>query len=234
MIKPAIRTNLFEEVIKQIVEMIKKGEWVPGERIPTESDLAKEFEVSRNCMREALKALSNSGIVISSPRRGTFLSPNALKNVYAMENVWQGDNNPSFGELMETRIMIEPQMAYVAAERATTEEIEALGELVQKAKNAYSNDKSTLDMGFEFHRAIVMATKNRILIKLILSIQRELKAERQTLLVTENKEQLWQELLEHEQLFNSIRNRKPEQARDIMLKHLETARKILTWKTTDS
>lgn len=230
MIKPAVRTSLYEEVIKQIVDMIKRGEWTPGERIPTENDLAKEFGVSRNCMREALKALANSGIVFSMPRRGTFLSPQALKNVYAMETLWQGDYNASFGELMETRLMIEPQMAYVAAERATDREIEDLGEMVEKAKDAFASGKSTLEFGFEFHRIIALATKNRILFKLVLSINRELKAERLTLLVVEDKEQLWRELLEHELIYNHIKSRQPEQARDVMRQHLETAKRILSAK----
>lgn len=229
MIKPAVRTSLYGEVIKQIVEIIKKGDWVPGERIPTENELAGEFGVSRNCMREALKSLANSGIVISTPRRGTFLSPQALTNVYAMEMLWQGDH-ASYGELMETRIMIEPQMAYVASERATDKEVETLGELVQKSKTAFLSGKSTLEFGFEFHHKIALSTKNRILIKLLLSIQHELKTERNTLLVAEDREQLWQELLEHEAIYQHIRQKQPEQARELMHRHLEAARQYLLGK----
>lgn len=229
MIKPAVRTSLYDEVIKQIVEIIKKGDWIPGERIPTENELAREFNVSRNCMREALKALANSGIVISTPGRGTFLSPQALNNVYSMEMLWQGDH-ASYSELMETRIMIEPQMAYLAAERATDKETETLGQLVQKIKDAYISGKSTLELGFEFHHKIAMATKNRIIIKLILSIQRELKAERQTLLGAEDREQLWREMLEHEAIYQHIRQKQPEQARDLMHQHLEAARQYLLGK----
>ncbi len=229
MIKPAVRTSLYGEVIKQIVEIIKNGDWVPGERIPTENELAGEFGVSRNCIREALKSLANSGIVISTPRRGTFLSPQALNNVYAMEMLWQGEH-ASYGELMETRIMIEPQIAYVAAERATDKEVEILGELVQKAKAAFHTGKSTLDFGFEFHHKIALATRNRIIIKLLLSIQRELKTERNTLLVAEDQEQLWQELLDHEAIYQHIKQKQPEQAREVMYKHLVTARQYLLGK----
>ena len=74
MIRPATRTTLYKEVINQMIELIKTEEWKQGERIPGEIDLARRFEVSRNCVREALKALGHAGVVESKAGLGTFLA----------------------------------------------------------------------------------------------------------------------------------------------------------------
>jgi GntR family transcriptional regulator, transcriptional repressor for pyruvate dehydrogenase complex len=227
MIKVAVKTSLYENVIRQIADLIKKGDWLPGERILSENSLAKEFGVSRNCMREALKALANAGILSSTPGRGTFLSPQALRNVDAMELMWQTDNDASFAELMEARMILEPTLAYMAAQKATEQDVNTLRELVEEATTAYHNSKYSLEIGFAFHRAVAAVIKNRVLNKLLLSIENELKAERRTLLQVEYSEDLLRELREHDEIFQHIRDRNPEQARDIMLQHLDTAKRIL-------
>ena len=71
MIKPVSKTTLYEEVIKQIISMIKEGKWIPGDKIPGELSLSESFNVSRNIIREALKSLELSGIVEAKPGKTT-------------------------------------------------------------------------------------------------------------------------------------------------------------------
>ena len=82
MIRPATKSKLYEEVSAQIIEMVKIGEWKPGDQLISEAELGRTFQVSRNCIRESLKALELSGIIQSQPGRGTYLTEDALENIY--------------------------------------------------------------------------------------------------------------------------------------------------------
>lgn len=228
-IKPAIRTTLYKEVMNQLIDLIKREEWVAGDRIPGELELARTFQVSRNCIREALKSLAHVGVLESKPGLGTFLSQDAKRNVHTMElgNFMRDDN--SLRELMEVRLMIEPQLVQVVAERATEEELEELRKTVERTVKLVHENQYSMKVGLSFHMALVHITKNRILTRLFNSISDELTVQRGLLLLSHpDANYLLRELQEHEDIYNCIKNRDGAKARDIMEQHLRTALDILT------
>ncbi len=228
MIKPATRTTLYEEVVKEIINVVKRGEWVPGEKIPGEMKLAESFQVGRNCIREALKALELSGIVESKPGRGTFLRADALRNIGKLELVWLLKGENSLEELMEIRLGIESHLAYLAAERASKKDIEKLEKHLENVKDAISNKSYSMDIGIEFHLSIAEIAGNQILYKFFTSIKDELLAQRSALIFKHlSEEEYLLEVREHEEIFKYIKNGEPEKARDVMYRHLYRAMGIL-------
>lgn len=227
-ITPAIRTTLYKEVMNQIVDLVNREEWVAGEKIPGELELARTFQVSRNCIREALKSLSHVGVLESKPGLGTFLSPDAKRNVHTMElGQFLRDDN-SFRELLEVRMMIEPQLVQVVAERATEEEIAELGQTVARTSKAVQENRYSMQVGLSFHMALVRIMKNRILTRIFNSISDELAVQRGILMLSHPDEHdLQRELQEHVDMFECIKNRDGAKARDIMDYHLRTAMQIL-------
>ena len=77
MLKPANKSTLHKDIMDQMIQAIQEKLWEPGSRLPGEQALASTFGVSRNCMREVLKALEHAGVVEAKPGHGTFLSPNS-------------------------------------------------------------------------------------------------------------------------------------------------------------
>lgn len=228
MIKPVKRKTLSQEVVEQILSMIRDEKWQVGDKIPGEIELAISFSLSRNSMREALKSLVHSGILESKSGCGTFVAPNAMRNIRSLE-FWKLLNDDSFVlELLESRLIIEPQLAYIAAENSTECESEELMISVQKAQEAFFLNTYVMELGFDFHRKIARISKNRFLIKYLESIEEELNYQRGLLgRARPTNEDLKRELHEHEIICKYIREKLPKEARKAMISHLENAMKIL-------
>ncbi len=221
MIKPAIKKNLFEEVSEQIIKLIKKGEWNPGDKIPGEIDLSESFEVSRNSIREALKALELTGILNSKAGKGTFVSERALRNINNRELASLIEDESSLVELMETRLMIEPELAYLAAKRATPEDIEKLEDSISRSKKALADKDYTIDMGMEFHALIREIARNRILGNFMTSINDHLMAQRATAMLKYLDEYVINvEWNEHVQMFEYIKAGEADLIKKYMYDHI--------------
>ncbi|MDD2206898.1 MAG: FadR/GntR family transcriptional regulator [Aminobacterium sp.] len=214
MFKPASKSTLHENVLNQIIEAIKKGVWEPGMKLPGEQSLAKTFGVSRNCIREVLKALELSGIVEAHPGDGTYLSLNALRNIANMEFVANLFEESTLKELVEARSLLEGQIAYWAAERATSEEIEKLEKLLLE------NEKNPdADIHNKFHNILAEMAGNRFILRLLESIRNELATQR---LIFKNfsPEALKQHRKENMEICQAIKNRDSEKAREIIHRHV--------------
>lgn len=231
LIKPANRTTLYEDVVSQISEQIKDGNWLPGERIPGELELADSFRVSRNCIREALKSLELTGILESQPGRGTFVSNDALRNIRNGEFVSLLTDEATLYELMEVRMIIEVQMAYLAAERATGKEIRMLEKVLEEDKKYMDPSSNWERTGLEFHNAVARITNNRVIVRFLESINDLLHAQRHKLAkkITKLSEQESM-IAGHQEIFDAIKDRQPDNARNAMYKHLKLSLDILTTK----
>ena len=139
MIKPIIKTPMYEEIVYQITNLIKKGKWKPNEQLPSETELAKAFNVSRNSIREALKSLSLLGIIYAHPGQGTFIIKDALQKLENSELIDIISEKASTAELMETRLVIEPHLSELAALRATDQDKRKLEKVFDPLKNDLSS-----------------------------------------------------------------------------------------------
>ena len=157
--KPIRLKKLSEEIVEQIKTLITDGELKPGEKIPSERELASLLGVSRPSVREAIMVLETMGLLESSHGGGTYvrsLADSTLAPLAAMVE----DNPQLLEELLEVRMGLECWSAYLAATRATDEEIKKIGESVEEmALQAVSGGWGS-DVDFRFHYAITTATHN--------------------------------------------------------------------------
>lgn len=216
MLKPVTRSTLFESVLKKMLSAIKKGYWVPGKKMPGEMALAAKFEVSRNCIREVMKALAFFGIVEARPGQGTYLSENAIRNIHNTELLRLISGRSSIIELMEVRLLIEAQAAYWAAERATEKDIFRLGEILSEETDL---PEPNVDIHAKFHDEIVKLSGNNLLIQLYNSIRTEISVQRKRYkkFPLEN---LREFAKEHEKILLLIEQRDPVKARHLMQEHI--------------
>lgn len=223
MIRPASRTTLYQEVLKQMLEAIKEESWSPGDKIPSEMELAEQFEVGRNSIREATKSLAVFGIVESKPGQGTFVSEDALRKITNTELMDYLTDDSSWVELMQIRIMLESQNAYWAAERATEEDIIQLDEILTIStateERIHPKDDKSLKFHADFHETIARIGGNKLALRLLRSIRNEIDAQRHEYLDLKNED--WDKMMvEHKEIVELIRSHKPFEASEKMKTHL--------------
>ena len=111
------------KLIRNIKQMISKGTVAPGSKFPPERELAKEFGVNRASLRQALKVLEIMGVITQRVGDGTYLSATAESLLNEPMEFLILLDDLSHHELFETRMIVEPELAARAAERATVEDL---------------------------------------------------------------------------------------------------------------
>lgn len=154
------RTRLSDKVYNSLSGQIASGEWPEGTRIPTETELAAAYGVSRPVVREALVRLRSEGVVGSRRGSGSVVlagttSQPAMRSYKAIENV--ADLIHAF----EFRLSVECDAAAIAALRATPEKTAAII-AAHEAFNSETTDETFGDLDLEFHLAVAKATGNEM------------------------------------------------------------------------
>lgn len=158
------RRSLSEQVVDSVLNYIKENNLQPGDQLPTESEFAEIFQVSRTSIREAMKALSINGIFTSVAGKGTFLQPKALSMTMGDDGVLQMEARATITEIMEVRTPLEIQAIGLAAERATDQEIEELENITKHYREAVSNGAGWPIWGSRFHAQLAAMSKNPLLL----------------------------------------------------------------------
>lgn len=126
--KPIKPLRISEEVAQQLKQSILLGHFKPGERLPTERDLSEQFQVSRAATREALRVLENAGLVITrqGATGGAYVTDLTFdRTVNAFFDLFMADKI-SIAEINYVRVLVEPEVARLAAERVTDEYVDKL------------------------------------------------------------------------------------------------------------
>ena len=156
-----------DEAIDKIKEMIVGGQLRPGDRLPRGADLAKRLGLSRNSLREAVKALCLVRVLEVRHGDGTFVStldPAVLRETVSfVVDVHRGDTDAAF---LEVRRILEPAAAGLAAQRITEAELVALRAVVDALPACPTVDEAVAN-GDEFHRRIARCAGNEVLDALI-------------------------------------------------------------------
>src|SRR5215213_1126414 len=161
-------TRASSDVIAQIRAAILSGRFRPGDRLPTERELAQQFGVSRVTVRDALRALEASGLI--RVRVGGQGGPYVAEPDVALLSEALGTHlrllGTTFRELAEARLALETTAARLAAERATTDDLKALEHAAQgEAQAASGSAASSLD----FHTTLVRAAHNGALLTMFMA-----------------------------------------------------------------
>ena len=163
------KQSLADQLILMIIELIRDGHLLSGEKLPGEAEFAASFDVSRNIMREALKILENFGILEAKNGIGTFISKCAIENIHNMNFFYRLKDNDSVMSILEMRLMIEPSAAYFAAKRIDEDGIADLIKLMEDLKEKYIKFPDYKD-DFEIHSAIAHYSGNTLCEDLINSL----------------------------------------------------------------
>src|SRR6266702_162301 len=217
--------KVFEQVANQIEKRILSGELRSGDRLPTERDLAEQFQASRTAVREAMKILAQKGLVDMRPGRGTIVingAPEAMQNSIGLVMKLQVGEVGGSDNLVEVREILETEIAALAAARATEDEIAAMREAIRVMDVSLSDADAYIAADNQFHRALAKATQNSLILILIDSIVNPLSEQRKHIFAVEGGTERGQ--FHHRRILESIIRRNPENARAAMHAHLQQVR----------
>jgi GntR family transcriptional repressor for pyruvate dehydrogenase complex len=157
------RLSLPDRLSVDLERLILDGALKPGERLPPERDLARHLGVSRVTIREALRELENRGLIDRRPGRGTIiLAPGQRSEVAAQMLDGVGALHSELQDIMELRIIIEPPIARITANRATARDIAQLQELVEAMEVDVAKERYA-ELDRAFHQAIAQYAHNPLL-----------------------------------------------------------------------
>jgi GntR family galactonate operon transcriptional repressor len=164
------KRSLFAHVVESLGARIVRGELGAAMPFPKEADLSVEYAASRSVIREAVKALAARGLIASQARTGIRVLEPFNWNLLDVEVLnWRYSAIPPaqfYGELFEIRRMIEPQAARLAAERGTQEEIIAVAKAYDQMSKGAQVDGSGIAADLLFHRSILAASHNALLLQM--------------------------------------------------------------------
>jgi GntR family transcriptional repressor for pyruvate dehydrogenase complex len=210
--------RLSDKVADLLLETIHARGLQPGERLPSERELGEQFGVSRTVIREAVRALAAKGVI--DVRTGSGLRVAAVDSATVSESMslyLRGRSTLDYPKVHEVRTMLEVEVAALAAERATREDLADL-EGICAGMETDDDVEAASRHDVEFHRAIARATHNELHLLLLDSVGDALLEIRRENLATGSREDT---LVLHRQILERIAARDPEGARRAMREHLD-------------
>ncbi len=216
-------SRLYEQIVQQIEESILKGELSEGSQLPAERDLAKQFGVSRTAVREAIKALQEKGLVDAFPGRGTFITNETSNSMRrSLDRIIKSGEPNGWAYLVEVREILEPEIAALAAVRATDQELATLKEALDVMDNAGQDSDAFIEADLDFHLSLAEAAANPIVLSLIDSIVVLLREQRLLIFRVEGGPERGQH--HHRRILEAIVRHDPQGARAAMQAHLSQVR----------
>lgn len=162
-IKPIQKKRIYEEVAEQIKRLIRSGKLGLGEKLPSERELAARFGVSRASVRQALTVLEMAGIIVRKQGEGTYNQDIHSFRVTHMGEAILAIKRESIRQSIESRKLIEPAVAGLAAIRATPENKKMLAENFARQEKLVRESIPITEEDNNFHLAIAKAANNDIL-----------------------------------------------------------------------
>jgi len=218
-----VRTKkVYMHIVEQIQDLIKEGKLKPGDKLPSEHILAGKFGASRPSLREALTALEILGITESRGGKGNFIRDNLRSPLYEQRFKELEEEESPF-ELLEARKAVETEIAGLAAEKATSEDIREIEKALDRMENTLDDTPRVMEFDRKFHIAIAKAAHNSVLFQMMNYLADGLKES----LWVNIKEKSWalpghpqKYLEEHTKLLEAIKKGDKKAARRTMYSHL--------------
>lgn len=221
--KPIKTRKIYEEIVDQLKVLIIKGNLKPGDRLPSERELAEILGVSRASVREALTALETIGILDIRPGEGTFVRQTTQSTtIEPLAWVLAVEKNP-VAQLMEVRRVLEVESAGLAAIRATEYQLQEIEEALDIMREAAEKRELAVEFDLKFHFALAKATQNSVLLRIMNTVadimHQTFREVRQELYGSPGMAK--RIIREHNNILQAVKKCDAEKARKYMLEHLD-------------
>lgn len=216
------RLPLAEQAVEVMLARIQAGEWPLGHKLPGETTLAATLGVGRSTVREAIRELAGRGILESRQGSGVFVID--LEPREEWDSVLR---RAGIVSVLEARIAIETEAAGLAAERRTRADLLALRQRLAERNTAPDELGALVDADTAFHRAVIAAAHNELLLELFDSFIPRIREAMIAMLRANPMNDAPGDHLAHEELVDAIRNGDSQRASGLSRSHLSGLREAL-------
>ena len=215
---PIKSTRIYEEIVRQVKQLIAEGRLKTGDRLPPERELAEKFVVSRTSVREGLRALESLGLIEIRAGEGTFVRQVSVDALVGPLALMMTSQREAIGELFEARRVLEPAIAALAASRATPDEVQDMERILEGQAREVAAGRTGIAEDAAFHTAIGAAAHNRAITRIVHAIMDLLTQSREESLNTPGRPTRSHQ--DHRRILQAIAKRNPSAARQAMADHL--------------
>ncbi len=163
-ITPIKRINMSDKVFQQLRDLILRGKWKHGEKIPSENELSEQFGVSRVTVRNALQRLNSIGMIETRLGEGSFVKSSGMENFMSEAMLTTYLYHLDINEVLDYREMLEPVITGLAVSRATKEDINELKRIFSDMQESINDIHGFADLDLSFHFKIAEITRNSLVI----------------------------------------------------------------------
>jgi GntR family transcriptional repressor for pyruvate dehydrogenase complex len=224
-LQPVEKQRVFESIVEQMRQMIVSGKWQTGQRLSSERELCEVLSVGRTSLREALRILEATGFIDTRAGDGIYVKKNIIipQAVYNLFQMIQEEDR--FADVMEARELIDAQVAYLAAENATEEQIAKLDNIMDRQAASVREGENGLEENIDLHLYLAEITGNRVILELesfFFKFSHHLIQHLFSLPGYPEKS-----LKEHREIVQSIKDSNPIKTHGLMLEHLRSRYNLL-------
>lgn len=220
------RRRLHEEIAESIQDIIVENRLRPGTRLPSERDLAEQLGVSRVTVSQASQLLEQRGLIQRKVGGGTYVTDRArsafadsMQRLFVVENC-------TFDDLIQLRLLFEPETAALAASSATDEELSTILDHVNRMEA--TSDPRDVDghvaADLAFHTALAIATHNELILGVTLGVQKLMEQFIRVQDAGTVSRPIEDNAYNHRTVYDALSKRDPRAARQRMREHIENAR----------
>jgi GntR family transcriptional repressor for pyruvate dehydrogenase complex len=216
------RRSVSEDVADRILDAIKAGEYGPGDRLPTEPELARYLGVGRTSLREGISKLRMIGAVEVRRGLGTFIALNTQTDPHFAFVQWTSEHRFQLADLFEVRISLEGTGAALAAERATRSDLQAMASASRQHEQAQARSDvgKLIESDQDFHYSLIQASHNEVLREMYQALVPQFIEYRSKNFAINGSGK--RSCRDHARILKSVEEGSPARARNAALAHLES------------
>jgi len=222
------KKKIYREILEEIWQSIKRYDLKPGDKLPTESYLAKQLKIARPTLREALSVLDYVGILQSIQGGGYYVK--SVTPIPPTLLLSRPGKRFSPYELIVGRLIIEPEVSRMAARHRKEKDLASLAHTLERMREKIAHGSIPTQEDNTFHLGVAQAASNIVLLSMVetlMSLKEQVLYEAMEVSTYRHDLKLNEMQLEHERIFQAIKNRKPQKAGDSMRHHLLRVKKDL-------
>lgn len=224
--------RLPDNIARSIIDAIESGQLKPGDRLPSENELSTRFGVARTVVREAVSLLKYDGVINSKQGVGAFITEAANRSAFRIGPACF-EKRKQLVELLELRTSVQADASALAATMRSADELGTIHEHLRSMEASISSEVPDAEQRVEselaFYRTITAASDNSQYVDFIGMIESRLMENLRSVAVKNAIAAEWGDdiLKEHVSVFNALKDKNADMARDMTRAHFERAAKRL-------
>lgn len=201
--------------MQELESRIHDGIWRPGERLPTLQKMSQELNVAVSTLREVLRILEHRHVITIEQGRGTFIRT----DLFTTHSLAGATVEATLKDFLETRQLLEPKLAFLAAQRGFMDEIEQIQQAAQSMSSLVDQHANFADADVDFHRLIAKAAHNEMLYQIYSMVEGQFLRSRQFTNIIPG--MIDKAVHYHLMIAQALADRHAEQAQSLMQSHVD-------------